>query len=165
MVVKVRRRELVELWQLIEHHRKIKHSVKVSYFMAKNRKRIQPEIEALEEAIEPSKDFKQYDTARANLAKYYADKDNNDRPIIHNSSYVITTQLDEFNKELEVLKESHKDTISKREKQLKDYNEFLDEEIEFDGYQINLEDLPKEIEPVFIECLMDMELLIEPNEK
>lgn len=163
MAVKVTRRELAELWKLIEHHRQIKYTVKVSYFMAKNRKRIQPEIEALEEAIEPTEAFKQYDKARSNLAKFYADKDTNDRPIIQNSNYVIKAQLNEFNTELEVLKTTHKDTITKRKQQIEDYNKLLDEEVEFDGYSINLEELPKEIEPIFIECLMDMGLLIEPE--
>jgi len=162
--MKVKRKELVELWGLIEQHRKIKNSVKFSYWLAKNRKRIQPEIESLEEAIESSRRYKEYDTERARIAKFYADKDENGKPIIQNSSYVVIEKLNEFNSELNILKEKYKDEVEKRDKQIEEYNNLLEEEIEFEGFKIKLEDLPDGIEPVFIEVLMDIDLLIEPDE-
>jgi len=162
----VKRKELIELWGLIEQHRKIKNSVKFSYWLAKNRKRIQPEVEALEEAIEPSKSYREYDTERARVAKFYADKDETGKPIIQNASYVVIKQLDEFNNELNLLKERYKDDIEKREKQIEEYNRLLEEDVEeFDGFKISLEDLPDGIEPIFIESLMGIGLLIEPDEK
>jgi len=162
--MKVKRKELVELWGLIEQHRKIKNSVKFSYWLAKNRKRIQPEIESLEEAIESSRRYKEYDMERARIAKFYADKDKNGKPIIQNSSYVVIEKLNEFNSELNILKEKYKDEVEKRDKQIEEYNNLLEEEIEFEGFKIKLEDLPDGIEPVFIEVLMDIDLLIEPDE-
>jgi hypothetical protein len=159
----VKRKDLVRLWQLIEHHRQIKHNVKVSYFLAKNHKRLQPEIEALEEAIKTSKNYRQYDIERARIAKFYADKNENGEPIIQNSSYVITQKLDDFNSKLNLLKQRYKEEIEKREKQLQEYSNLLQEEIEFDGHKIKLEELPNEIEPIFIESLMNIDLLIEPN--
>jgi len=158
------RKELVKLWQLIEHHREIKYNVRVSYFLAKNRKRIQPEIEALEEALESSAAYKQYDEERAALAKIYADKDNIGNPIVQNSNYIITEKLDKFNNKLNQLKEKCQEEINKREKQFKDYDKLLGEEVKFNGYKIKLEELPNEIESIFIESLMDVDLLIEPDD-
>jgi len=162
--MKVKRKELVELWGLIKQHRKIKNSVKFSYWLAKNRKRIQPEIESLEEVIESSRRYKEYDMERVRIAKFYADKDENGKPIIQNSSYVVIEKLNEFNSELDILKEKYKDEVEKRDKQIEEYNNLLEEEIEFEGFKIKLEDLPDGIEPIFIEVLMDIDLLIEPDE-
>jgi hypothetical protein len=158
----MKRRDLVELWKMMKEYEGSK-GVKFGYFLARNRKKLQPEIEALEEAITPNETYKTYDIKRVKLAEFYSDKDSNGSPVIRNSNYVIDEKLDEFNTELASLKEKYKTVIDDREKQIIDYNKMLDEEAEFDGFKIDLNALPDEVDSKFIEVLMNTELLNEPE--
>ncbi len=69
----MKKRDLVELWKLMDQYKGVKN-IKFAYFLARNRKQLQPEIESLEEAIVPSETYKAYDNERVNLAQFYSDK-------------------------------------------------------------------------------------------
>lgn len=158
----MKRRDLVELWKMMDLYKGSK-GVKFAYFLVRNKKKLQPEIEALEESLLPSEAFKGYDTERVKLAEFYSDKDPNGNPIVQNSNYIINEKQTEFDTELASLKEKYKNVIDEREKQITDYNKMLDEEVEFDGFKINLTTLPEEIDSTFLEVLMDTNLLDEPE--
>jgi hypothetical protein len=157
------RRDLVELWKMMNEYRKLK-GVKFAHFLVKNKKKIQPEIEALEEAIEMSEAYRAYDNERAKLAEHYCDKDEHGRSIISNSQYVITEKFNEFNKELETLKEKFSNVIKEREQQIKEYNELLDEKVEYEGFKIHLDNIPNDVDSDFVEVLMNTQLLDDPTE-
>ena len=157
------RRNLVDLWKIMDQYKGVKH-IKFAYFLAKNKKKIQPEIEALEEIIVPSEAFKAYDGERAKLAEFYSDKDEDGNPKILNSNYVVAEKLKEFEDELKVLKEKYTKVVEERNKQVEDYSNMLEEEIEFDGHKIKLDDLPPEVDSIFIEVLIDTNLLKDQDE-
>jgi len=158
----MKRRDLVELWKMMDLYKGTK-GVKFAYFLVRNKKKLQPEIEALEESLSPSEAFKGYDTERVKLAEFYSDKGPTGNPIVQNANYLITEKIDEFNTELTSLKEKYKSVIDEREQQITDYNKMLDEETEFDGFKISLAILPEEVDSRFIEVLMDTNLLDEPE--
>ena len=159
--MKVKRRILMDVWRMINRQRGQIHGIKFSYFLAKNRRRLQPEIEALEEIIKTPLKYQEYDTERAKTARSFADTDSEGNPIINQSNYVITEKLTEFNEALNKLKEKYKEHIDARQRQIKEYDEMLEEEIEFDGYKITLSELPEKIDAESIEILMDSGLLAE----
>lgn len=159
--MKAKRKDLLELWKLINNLRGTQYNIKFSYFLAKNRKRIQSEVEILDETVKPSDAYTIYDNERASTANRFSDKDPDGKPVIVNSNYMITEKLEEFNKEINNLKEKHKNVIDERDKQNEDYDKLLDEEVEFDGYAIKMCEMPDRLDAVSLEVFMDVNLIDE----
>lgn len=159
--MEAKRKDLLELWKLIDDLKGTKYNIKFSYFLAKNRRKIQSEVESLDESVKPSEEYKIYDAERANLANRFSDKDSDDRPIIVNSNYMITEKLAEFNKEIDTLKEKYKKVINERDEQIEGYNKMLDEKVEFDGHTIKISEMPDQLDAASLEILMDVNLIDE----
>jgi len=160
--MKTKKGDLLNLWYILEGLKHQKQNVKFSYFVAKNKLAIKGEFDALNEAQDASEAFKLYDTKRAELAAGMADKiPGTDQPMTANGQYVIKEKKDDFEKSLDELKEQYKTVIEDRQKQLDAFKELLDEETEFKGHAIKLENLPGDIEPTIIEGLLAVDLILE----
>jgi len=160
--MKIKKREVLNLWYVFESFKKKKTSVKFSYFVAKNKIKIKDEVDALNEVQQISDEFKLYDKERADLAAKMADrKEGTDKPIIDNNQYIITKNKEKFDTELNNLKIRYSKTIKKREDQISNLNDILEETIEFKGYKIRLENIPETIEPSIIEMFVITDLIVE----
>jgi hypothetical protein len=151
----------LNLWHALDAVKSRKGNIKFSYFVAKNRITVKGEIDAINEAQEAAEAFKAYDTDRGKLAEKYADKDENKKPVIKDNQYVITEKRDDFEKELEKLKKKYSKVIKERQEQLNKLRDFLNEEVDFNGYQIRLEDLPGDLEASIIEIFLATNLMQE----
>lgn len=129
--------------------------VAFSYAVAKNIRLIQPEIEALQKAIEPSKEFSEYDQEREKLAIKHAKKDEKGNPVIENNQYVLEDK-EAFDKEFEKLKEKNKEVLAGRTKQAEDFDKLLLEEVEVKLYKVKLENIPKEITTAEMNSILDI---------
>lgn len=158
---KVKKRDLLSLWNILERLKIVKEK-RISYFIAKNRLEIKNEIEALQEAQMPSELFKLYDEKRAALAERMADRvEGTTTPMTKDGQYIITHNRDDFDEELTELKDKFKKAIDERKTQIEIFNELLEEETEFKGYSITLENLPDNIEAYVIEVLLKIGLIDE----
>lgn len=123
---------------------------KFAYAVARNLQIIKPEVEALQKAQEPSEEFTKYDTARAELAKKHAEKDEKGEPktkidpATMRSSYVVE-DMKALEEEVSKLKEEHKEAIEARETQVKEYNTMLEEEVSVELHKLNINELPSDI--------------------
>ena len=151
----MKRRILLDLWKVLTKLEFLKHDVRFSYFIVKNKRAIKEEMQILNESQKPSNDFIEYDNIRVELAKKYSDKDEIGNPKVLNEQFVITENMYNFDMEMRKLKERFKDTITAREQQLKDYNDLLEEDIDFKLTKVKLECLPKQIEPLFLEVFIE----------
>ncbi len=118
--------------------------IKFAYGCAKNNSIIQGELEALDKAKEPTKEFAEYDEKRYELAKKHAKKDKDGNPLSENNSLIMENQ-EEWEKIFSDFKKDYTEVIAQREKQVEEYNKLLEEEVDVKLYQISLEDVPKEI--------------------
>jgi len=157
----MKKRDLISLNNALSALEGRQFAVKFSYFMAKNKVMIKDEFAALDEVRKPSAEYVAFDTKRAEMAMEFADKDEAGKPKIENNNFIITEKVDEFRKALDALKEKNSKVISAYEKQIKDFEELLDEEINFQGPKIDLKDIPPTIESSFLEVLITADLLIE----
>lgn len=119
--------------------------VRFSYAVAKNKKLIETEIEALNVALKASEKYTEFDTKRVELCKRLADKDEKGVAKMDNNSFVIIANKEEFDKELEALRTEYKEEIDAREAQIKKFNEMMEEESSFVPHKIKLADLPANI--------------------
>ena len=160
--MKAKKGDLLNLWYILEGLKHTKQNVKFSYFVAKNKIAIKNEVDALNEASEAPEAFKLYDTKRADLAAEMADRiPESDDPMTNNGQYVIKENKEKFDKQLAELKEEFKTVIADREKQVEAFKELLDEDVEFKGHAIALDNLPQDVEPSIVEGLLAAELILE----
>lgn len=157
--MKLKKRDLMRLNNAISAIEGRPFNRKFSYFLAQHKIQLKDEILMLEKVRETPEEFKEYDTKRANLAKEYSDKNPNGTPKIENQEFVITIQQDAFQEALADLREECKEIIENRKQQLKDFDDILTKETEYNGAKIDLEDIPDNIEPVVIEVLLSAGLV------
>lgn len=155
----MKRRTILKLWQALGNLEGLKHDVRFSYFIAKNKVSIKSEIEALDEAQKPTETYLKYETERVELAKEFSDKDENGDPKVKNGQFIILGARDKFEDYIQKLKEAFKATISEREKQLKDYESLLDEDIETILTKIRFTQLPNQIEAAYLEIFIEADVI------
>jgi hypothetical protein len=99
--------------------------VQFAYAVSKNIVKLKTEIIALQTAFAPKPEFMVFENARLDLE---AKKDKKT-----------------FEKKMEALKKKHKKVISEREKQVKEFELLLEEEIEIDLRKVLLSNIPEKI--------------------
>lgn len=127
---------------------------KLAYAIAKNKKTILNELEALNEASKPSEEYTKYDRLRVELAKKYAKKDKDGKPLTEGNVYVME-DYQAFDKEHKELEKEHKKAIDERNKQKEELEEVLDQEKKLTLWPLKKEDLPEEITVEQLEALID----------
>ena len=117
---------------------------KFVYGIARNSVIVDREIENFQAVTKASKEFQEYDQKRIELAQSMARKDKDGKPVVENNAYVPENQK-EFDKKIEALKGEYKEAVAEGEKQIKDFNEFLEKESDIKLYMINFSDIPETI--------------------
>lgn len=127
---------------------KCENITKFLYGVERNILKQESEIKALEKASNPSQEIQQYDQERIALCKIHANKKDG-QPIIINNAYDLSDASgalkEEFAKAFEELKEKYKDALDKREEQMKQFDQILEEEVEIELYKIKLDNIPDDI--------------------
>ena len=159
--MKITKRDLLNLYNGMCSLEGRQFSVKFSYFIAKNKVAIRDEITALDEARRVSNEFKLYDDERVELARKFADKSDDGSAKVHDNSFIITKLLDGFQKNLSKLREKHTKAIEKREKQIEDFENLLNETATFEKFQVEFDDIPPTIEPSILEGFILADLIID----
>lgn len=118
--------------------------VKFAYVVSKNISLLKPEFEALQKAVEPTEEFKEYDKKRVALAESFAKKDGDGKAVIENGEYVIEDR-EAFEIAFKKLKEDNKKVVEARDKQIDEQNEILKTESDVVLYKVSVEDIPKDI--------------------
>lgn len=160
----MKRRTLLDLWKALANLEGLKHDVRFSYFLAKNKVAIKPEIEALDEAQKPNAAYLEYEAKRIETAQKFSDKDANGNPKVHNGQFVIFDKRDDFESEIKKLKTKFKTAISGREKQLKEYDGMLDDEVETSLTKIRFSQLPPQIESKYLEIFIEANVIQDDSE-
>ena len=112
--------------------------------VTKNLQKIRCELEALQEAVKPGETFIEFDKKRVDLCREHAEKDDKGNPVIINSEFLIKDKQT-FDTNLENLRNEYYDVCNIREKQIKEYEQLLEESCELSFYKIIKEDLPENI--------------------
>jgi hypothetical protein len=143
----MRNKEVLELSNSINKLGNLK-GVKFAYATSRNKKILQNESESLLEAQKESESFTEYENKRVEIAKKYAKKDTQGEPVteVHGRTrkFVIEDQSG-FDAELEILGAEYKETLEEREKQLKDFQELLEQEADVVLFKVAIADVPEDI--------------------
>ncbi|MFA5395224.1 MAG: hypothetical protein WC346_04320 [Methanogenium sp.] len=129
---------------------------KWAYAVAKNINNLKSEIEALQKSIAPSKEFSEYNNKRLELAQKHAAKEKGvpKKIKIGNTEEYLIADKNKFNKELKPLQKKYKKALDERDKQMKDFEEILKEEVKIDLHMVDSDYIPEEITPAQVTAVM-----------
>lgn len=136
--------KIIELFNALTNIKGLS-GVKFNYAIAKNINLLKGEVEAIQKSYEANEDFVKYDQERVELAKKHSKKDDKGEAILINGNQFDIEDLKAFQNEFNILKETHKEAISNREKQLKEVEELLEKENPIELYKIKMEEIPEDI--------------------
>ena len=161
----MKKKTVMDLWNVIMRLEELKSDIKFSYFIARNKMLLQKHVEELSKVQQPTQDFMEFEDKRVILLQQHADKDKNGRAqhCSQSNQYVVTVNRDRFNEEFAQLKDSYKDTLTSRDKQMTEYFKILDEDISIKLMKIKFSKLPREIQPIFLNIFMEADLIEEDN--
>jgi len=141
MLLKLTKREVLELHLTISNLNGSYHP-KFTYALVKIRNALKTEVEAIQTAMPPLPEFKEYEDARQVLCQTMAKKDVKGKPVIHDNVYDIEDS-DEFERQLASLRTKYADAIQAQEDHVERLNELLNEETEVEiATKIPFEHLP-----------------------
>jgi hypothetical protein len=129
--------------------------VKFAYAVARNLAIITEEIAPLTKAIEPSKEFAEFNKQRLELCNEYAKKAEDGTPVIVGTDFIIEDR-ELFDKIVEELKSQFKEAIESRDKQINEYQEMLEEPCDINLVKISDDLLPEAINAEQIFGIMEI---------
>lgn len=129
--------------------------IKFLYAVAKNIRLLTPEIESFNKAMEMDDEMKKFDKLRVELAEQNAIKDDNGKPVVVNNTYVFQ-DAKMAEQDFEDLKAKYPDVVASREKQMKDFDNFLYGQSDINLHKVKLSDVPSEITSDKLSSIIDM---------
>jgi len=163
--MKFTNRKILEMSIIFEALAQKQVNVRFAYAMAKNKAAIEKQAKILREASMPSTKYLEYEQKRVSLGREMADKDEKGKPLADGPLFRIP-DIDKFNERWDELKEEYKEVIKAREKQLKDFEEIMDKQVDIKGLEtVAFEDLPEQISSAEMSALMPLIIKEEKKKK
>lgn len=162
-IIKLTKEQILELYQSLINVGNLK-GVQFAYAVAKNLNILEPEIEAIRKANNPSDRYIEYDRKRIKLAESHSVKVNGKpEKTIRNGveAYNVKDEA-KFLEELKVIQSEYEKDIVDREKQSKEINELLKESVEVTIYTVNVQHIPTDIEA---KQMSDIFLMVDEDKK
>lgn len=133
--MKVARTRLLEVFGTLEEFAKHARGPRLSYALAKNLSALRAEVEAIKKADTPSPDFLEYDRKRVEICKLYAFKNANEEPEVSDNKFVIADQ-EALDRDIGVLRQTYATTLEDRDKQAKELQKLLMEDVDVEFYPV-----------------------------
>lgn len=121
-------------------------STKFGYFVLKNLKMIEPELEILRKMAEPGEGLKAYETKRVGICNEFCEKDEagEAKTVLGpdgRDQYVITDR-EAFDAQLKLLRDEFKADFDTEETKIKEMNTIMMEDAGLELYKIKLDNIP-----------------------
>jgi len=154
MKLKTKRSELFRMLHAVNLLAQVKGTCRFAYGLAKNKKLLTDEVEAMRAGVKPSDELLRFDSERVELCRKHAEKDDKGEPKQLNGEFVGLGNHPLFSKELKVLQEKYKDAIETNKKQIESFNKMLTEDTEFECWELKTTDIPDNVTADQLEPLM-----------
>lgn len=142
MKITITRQELMELWSGLPTLGNLT-GFELGYAIARTKAKLRGEVEALTEALNPSKEYKDYEGKRLEVARKYALKGEQGVPLTQDNQFVFGENLEAFHAAMAPLNLEYAAAIADRQKLIDDYNAGLREQITVDVHKVNKTDIPQ----------------------
>lgn len=152
--LKLKKRDVLMLHQNLPKLGNLK-GVKLSFAIAKNKKIVEEEAEALVEAVAMTDEYKKYEEERLKLCKKYASKDDSGNPVLVADDYLIKDQV-AFDEAIKELNDANTELIEERDKQVEEGNKLLDEYSSIKLHKIKYEYIPDDVTIAQMDILLPL---------
>jgi hypothetical protein len=153
MLVKIKREEVLRLDQTLDAVSKMP-ATRFAYAVARNKKKLQEEVESIKTALAPSPKLVEYEEKRRQLVLQHAAKTKDGQPDIDQLGNARLADFKAFDDGLKDLKEKYQDALKEYDAKTPERVAFLSESIEIDLYEIPTKNLPKELRAEDLYMLM-----------
>lgn len=145
MKIKNNREYFLTLYRKLDYLGALK-GAKFAFTISRNKQMIKPMVNKVNELAKMSELFKEFDKKRVEINEKYATKDENGKSIMKDERFEIPEdKKEDFEKEIEALKEEYKEAIKEREEQKNNVEAYLKEETELELKPIPLSMIPDDI--------------------
>ena len=137
--------EMLNLYGCIKNINVDGAEVKFKYALARNIKKLEPEFEAVQEALKPNKEYIDYEEEQKQLNQKYILKDKDGKPVPGDrpNSFKIDDNNPDYLKEKLDFESKNETIIKAQQEKIETIDkEFLKSEIDCDIYQISFKDVP-----------------------
>lgn len=144
---KIKRQDLVELQRGLVEAESLS-GAKFTYAVARNLDILKKEMESIQKVYRAGDDFMKYEEERIEIGKKHADKNEDGSPKTIEADGFENFDVKDvkaFEKDLDKLQKKYKEVIATREKELADFQKFMEEDVEIDLYTVQSENIPDEI--------------------
>lgn len=153
MLVKIKREEVIRLDQTLDAVSKMS-GTRFAYAVAKNKKKLQEEIESIKAAISPPPRLMEYEEKRRGLVMQYAAKTKDGRPDVDAVGNARILDIRAFEDALAPLKDQYREELEAYEAKTPERGAFLSELVELELHEIPIKHLPKDLKGEDIYMLM-----------
>lgn len=151
--MKLARKEVLRLHEAISAIKGKSGNARWTYALAKNIRTLSGEVESTKEAFSPKIGYQQYERERIQLCNRMAAKDDNDKPLLDNGNFVIV-DMAAFYEELAKLREKYAEALEEQEKLDKEFDKFIEEDVEIKLHMVDPSEIPDGLEPEELEGVL-----------
>jgi seryl-tRNA synthetase len=138
-------------------------SAKVAYAVNRNLNVLDKEIKLTRKSLELEGEQKtkleEYEKERLELCKKHAKKGENKEPVMKpgrsGAEEFVLADVEAFERDFEAIKEKHAEIVKDYEERVKQVREMMDEEVEFDLFELNASHIPWDTAPEKLEPMMN----------
>ncbi len=135
--------------------------IKFAYAVVKTLRLVEIELENLQKSSVWSDDYRAFEKERMKIAKQYAVKDKNGKPVTFQEGNVTLFRVedadqDACNAAVEELKEKHADAVKEQEEKDKELEKFLGEPAEVKIHTVPEDVIPKDISAKHLEGIFEI---------
>lgn len=148
MKVTLKRKTVLNVYDILSGL-KGSYNQKFKYALKKNKDILKSEVDALEEAKKTNcARFEEFEQKQTEKLRECVEFDENGQPVYMGPERIKIRddKAEEFKAAMLLLEETYKDALLEREKELKEYNELLEGEIELEIHNFNNDDIPVELD-------------------
>lgn len=140
--------ELVEGFKKVEEIKVVKPNKRFNYAVALNLANLTSNVKAIVSISSPHESYRDYEQKRQDIIAKYAELDANDKIVLIDSKWVKFKSDDDREKaktEIKDLETLHTEVLEQRQKDLQDFDELLEVEVEVQIQTVNIDDIPDEV--------------------
>lgn len=158
MKEKMKRGEMVKLDILLREMKEIVADKRFKFAVARNLEYFVPEMNAIQETQKESPEYEEYLDKRRKLGEEFVDRDENGKPKVQlvegQEVFIITEKKDEANAKVVELVKEYAEVIEEKKKEISQFNELMEEEIEIDVCKISFEYLPEDADYIKLQSII-----------
>lgn len=158
--VKLNNRELIDFFDAMKKISETEKNKKMfTNALIYNEEKLKADVNSVLGCAIPSPEYSEYEKKRGDLIEKYAERDEDGNMVVDETSRLIKIKIESYKEakeKFDSLAKEYSGIIQKRQKDLQEYYDLLDEEVEIEIKQVSIDYFPDYINKVMMRALKPM---------